>query len=238
MRGLRLTGSVNFRDLGGTAVGNGRRVKAGVLLRSETPEVMTDQDAERVLERFDLTRVIDLRGPRGASSGLLGKEDRRLVVDYFDITKGSLSEHGVFLSAEGFLVDQIDRAPEVILRVLEALTESKGATLIHCHTGKDRTGFVVAVILAVLGADDEEIVADYMKSATIFATMMENLTAVGLGVPESAPDYARNAPSEVGIRAMLNRLRSEWPDPATYLTENGVDPRLIAAARSKLIATN
>ena len=37
--------------------------------------------------------------------------------------------------------------------------------LIHCTAGKDRTGFVCAMLLHALGADERTIVADYLGTA-------------------------------------------------------------------------
>jgi hypothetical protein len=44
-------------------------------------------------------------------------------------------------------------------------TPERHPVLIHCTHGKDRTGLVVALILACAGVPDEAIVADYVASA-------------------------------------------------------------------------
>ena len=40
----------------------------------------------------------------------------------------------------------------------------EGGVLVHCHAGKDRTGLVVALLLAVAGVAPEVIAADYALS--------------------------------------------------------------------------
>ena len=42
------------------------------------------------------------------------------------------------------------------------MSGKEGPYLIHCMEGKDRTGFVCSLILALAGADREEIREDYM----------------------------------------------------------------------------
>ena len=37
-----------------------------------------------------------------------------------------------------------------------------GPYLIHCNEGQDRTGFSVAILECLMGASEEEVVADYM----------------------------------------------------------------------------
>ena len=59
-----------------------------------------------------------------------------------------------------------------VLRVLtkEIQSQSKGnACAIYCTAGKDRTGLVSMLLLSILGATDEEIVADYVHSDTAYS---------------------------------------------------------------------
>ena len=44
------------------------------------------------------------------------------------------------------------------------LIDNEGPYLIHCNEGKDRAGFVAALLEALGGAEAEEIVEDYMLS--------------------------------------------------------------------------
>lgn len=233
MPALRFEGLVNARDVGGLPTVDGRRVRTGVLYRSETPQLMTRADVQRAVDELGIAKVIDLRGPRGGGSGSLGADGRGIAVDFLDL--GGSHAPGTDLSADGFLAGQLDRAGPAVGVVLSEIVSADGPALVHCHTGKDRTGFTIAVILAVLGVADQDIVADYQRSAPVFTTMMDNLVAAGLGVPAEAPEYARHAPSTDGIDRMLARLRGEWPDPATFLTGNGAAPELIERARTVLL---
>ncbi len=45
---------------------------------------------------------------------------------------------------------------------LAFMAENKGVYLVHCNEGKDRTGFVVAVLECLMGASIEEVIDDYM----------------------------------------------------------------------------
>jgi hypothetical protein len=65
---------------------------------------------------------------------------------------------------------------------------------------------------------------------------MSNLRAKGMGVPDDAPEYARDAPSAKGIRALVTRLRSEWASPEDFLVSHGVPPELVLAVRNRLAA--
>lgn len=47
---------------------------------------------------------------------------------------------------------------------LAFMASHKGPYLVHCNEGKDRAGFVIALLSALMGATVDEVVEDYMKS--------------------------------------------------------------------------
>jgi hypothetical protein len=49
----------------------------------------------------------------------------------------------------------------------------------YCTAGKDRTGMIAAIILALLGTDDDAIVEDYSLSANVYAEMADHKAMVG-----------------------------------------------------------
>src|SRR5262249_60275632 len=50
-----------------------------------------------------------------------------------------------------------------------------GGIVVHCHAGKDRTGVVVALLLALAGVSDETIAQDYALSGRNLAPLTEQL---------------------------------------------------------------
>ena len=230
-------GLVNCRDVGGLALQGSGVTRSGVLFRSETPQLMTATDVARAITEFGIGRVIDLRGTTMmgralGGSGPLGDEGRGINIDFLELAGGM---DKVEKSPEGLLVDLLDCGGPPFKAFLEQFVATDAPVLVHCHTGKDRTGFVVALTLALVGARDEDIIADYEMSSPIFATMMANLAAKGLGVPADAPAYALHKPSSEGLRAMFARLRAEWPSPEDWALGQGIDAATIAAARRRLV---
>ncbi len=57
---LPLSGAVNFRDLGGYRTGDGRKVKQGLVFRSDHLSRLTEED-QRLLQRLRFKVVCDLR---------------------------------------------------------------------------------------------------------------------------------------------------------------------------------
>lgn len=228
---IEFDGLVNARDLGGMPIAAGGTVRRGVLYRSETPELMSAGDVTRAVGHLGIRRTIDLRGDRGRPYPL-GDGDRRRAIDFFTLAGGYEVIDG---SDEGFLPSLLAQGGVPVGRVLELLVEADGACLVHCHTGKDRTGFVAAMTLALVGVPDEAIVADYEASIPVYETMLANLEAVGLGVPATAPLYARMPPSPEGIRTMLGRLRTGWPSARAYLEDQGVPAAVLDEVVARLV---
>jgi protein-tyrosine phosphatase len=61
---------------------------------------------------------------------------------------------------------------------------SEGSTVVHCHVGKDRTGWFCAALGLLLGLPEEQVIHDYMLS--------------GQGVEASAIRYFIQAVRDAG----------------------------------------
>jgi len=114
-----------------------------------------------------------------------------------------------------------------ISSALRAIANAALPVALFCTAGKDRTGIVSAVVLAVCGATDAEIVADYAASEAVYvrgegdegggvrAWYSGRLTQVGLG----APEWKRAGP-EVMVRT-LEMMRQRSGTIEAYLEESG-----------------
>src|SRR5207245_1879248 len=61
----------------------------------------------------------------------------------------------------------LGRFQQNVAAVLMAIARAPdGGVLFHCHAGKDRTGLVAALLLALAGTPDEIIAQDYHLSYT------------------------------------------------------------------------
>ncbi len=222
---LEFDGLVNARDLGGIGAGPGRVVRRGRVFRSETPQLMSEGDIARALGELGVVRVIDLRNERTGDSGPLGHDGRGVRLDFFGLQGDRYST--VDLEPDGFLAGQLDVGGEAVRQFFGLVATAPGPTWVHCHTGKDRTGFVIALLLGVLGVGDDDIVTDYLETSANYDQMLANLAAAGRRVPDTAPPFARHRPSDTGIRAMLDRLHSQWGGARAFALANDVDDNLL-----------
>ena len=59
------------------------------------------------------------------------------------------------------------------VNILRYIYTYDGPFLIHCREGKDRTGYAIALLEALMGAPLDEILADYIKSFTNFYNVID-----------------------------------------------------------------
>ena len=104
--------------------------------------------------------------------------------------------------------------------------------LVHCTHGKDRTGVLVALILAACGVDEDEIVRDYARSHE-YGCSVEGRWAMRQALPATVRDKVDQtvlddwceAPDEV-IKTLFEQLRAEYGSVVGYFESIGVDKSL------------
>jgi len=159
----------NIRDLGGYPTVDGAATRWRSLLRADDPAQLTDAGLRALLD-LGLETVIDLRWPEevAASPSPL---PRRSHIRYRHISLLAQSERRwTRLSGEGpkehwkclVLTHVSAELREVLLAIAEA---PPGPLLFHCVAGKDRTGVIAALLLALAEVTPEAIAYDYAVSA-------------------------------------------------------------------------
>ncbi len=171
----------NFRDLGGVPARHGRRVRARTVFRSQGFERASAGDLNR-LAGLGLRLVCDLRSPKESQAlpnrWAQGHEPDRLdmgiLTDLRAMQGGMrdyLAEHPTAHGMTQGMLDTYRNMPAAFAPAVPALfdrilgDDAKLPLVIHCHAGKDRTGFLCAVLLSALGVARDDIMADYLLSA-------------------------------------------------------------------------
>ncbi|MFJ7274101.1 tyrosine-protein phosphatase [Kitasatospora sp. NPDC098663] len=212
------TGVRNFRDAGG--VGS---LPRGVLYRSAALHGLHGLSTEGAdtLRRLGLRTVVDLRSdPEVAERP-----------DAVDLVDGRYLHAPVFIERR-WPADQLElyplmaeRAGAAAVAVLRRLLAGGGEAapvLVHCASGKDRTGVVVAVLQTLLGASEAEVLQDFLRSND----------ELGLTDPPPAGAAHNALPvREVHLQRALLSIRSQHGSVAEYLLAHGARASELAAAR-------
>ena len=175
-RHIPLAGQPNFRDLGGYASADGRRIKWGVVYRSGELSQLSDDDVSR-LGQLGIRTVVDLRSPEEVTARGEGRLPPGAQVLPTPITSSDMFAKlipmflkGDFSKVPLDLLDQINRAlvrefTGQYANLLRALSDPANRPLVfHCTQGKDRAGFGAAMVLSALGVPWETVLEDYLLS--------------------------------------------------------------------------
>ena len=191
----------NFRDLGGYRGADGRRVRWARLYRSDSLGKLSGRDAER-FAALGVRTVIDLRYPWEIEAG--GRVPSGPGLAYFNFCvehrpwdQASLSHE---LDPVRFVADRYAEVAsdgaEEIRQALQIIAAGDAPVVIHCASGKDRTGLVAALVLGLLGVADDDIAADYALTELATERLRADWRASHPGRELVWPFYAR-APREV-----------------------------------------
>jgi protein-tyrosine phosphatase len=221
-RVLSLTGTENFREVGGYPTQDGRRLRRGLIWRSARLDALTQEDAGN-LHTLGIRLVADLRraSERAESSSdrIWPGEDVR-VVWWDDLSAAAPSALADLQHSHGDA--EVNRA--VIHRYYELMAEAHVhrlcdlysaiaggdlPVLIHCAAGKDRTGFAVALLLKLLGIRHEYILADYAASERLIDWDRPS-TAAAMEAMHPKARALINRSDALYLKAALDRIDLEY----------------------------
>jgi protein-tyrosine phosphatase len=184
----------NFRDVGGLKTVDGRMFRTGVLFRSDALSSLNAEDWVK-LRGLGIQLVCDLRSPGERQKRRLRLPDaairgvnvplheqatqdgsrRKLLGFLFGKTGGERFREFSGAYYHHLAFEQTARVREVI--TLLAGEQSLPA-VIHCTAGKDRTGFLVALVQWWVGVRHEDVMADYLRTNDYFAPRLEKVIQV------------------------------------------------------------
>jgi protein-tyrosine phosphatase len=147
------------------------------------------------------------------------------------VAPGDEGEPPAVRSYLGYLTDD----PEQVLGALRSLaTGGPGAAVVHCAAGKDRTGVVCALALAVAGVTPEAIVADYALTAQVIDAVVARLSATETYAEDMARPIEHHTPRAETMRRVLDIVDQRWGGPLGWLTRHGFGTDEQASLRARL----
>jgi protein-tyrosine phosphatase len=174
-RRIALTGAVNFRDIGGYPGADGRSVRWRTLLRADSLADLSDAD-HSALAGLGLNSLFDLRHPdesrqrpnrlppktliRSHAIGFYPHGAEAMMIGLRGRSLSKAAARDAMLTLYRHL--PVDNAPVYAHLLRTLLVPNALPALIHCTSGKDRTGFGIAVLLLALGVTRETVLDDYL----------------------------------------------------------------------------
>jgi protein-tyrosine phosphatase len=237
----------NVRDLGGYEARDGATIRAGQLYRADGVHRASTADLERLLS-LGLRTVIDLRTPAELEVGRFGVEGADVAWHHLPLITEIWASEQVSAIADDdeavqFLVDRYvdmtDEGGHALAAAIAIISDAAGhPALFHCAAGKDRTGVLAAIVLALLGVDDQVIADDYSRSTAAMerarAWFVENDERVATIMSKQPPAF-RAAPRDAMLR-FLRAIQARHGSVDRYVRGIGVDERTLAALRAALLS--
>lgn len=125
----------------------------------------------------------------------------------------------------------MDAQPERVASVMTTLARApEGGVMSHCQVGRDRTGLVSLVLLALAGVEPGAIAEDYERSGPALAPLFARV-----GRPDEQPhvDSVLAGRGTTAREVVTDAL--DGFDAEAYLREAGVDADDLAALRRRLV---
>lgn len=237
-RHLDWDGCFNVRDLGGLPAAGGRDTRRGALVRADSLAGLTAA-GWKALRAHGVRTVLDLRNDDEVAGGdAAPRPDRvqtvRVPLDGVEDEEfWALWASGPQFGTPLYYGPFLERAPERAARAVAAIARARpGGVAVHCVGGRDRTGLVAIVVLALLGVAPEVVAADYALSARRLPARHAALGSADDGPVLDAFLAERGATAEALVVNLVAGLDLE----ALLLGRGGLMSDDLAALRARLLA--
>ena len=236
VRHLDWPGVFNARDLGGLPVVGGGRTRAGAVVRADALDHLT-ADGWSALHDHGIRTIVDLRNddeltpdlaPRPADLATLHLPHDAIEVQ--DFWKDWMTNWR--FGTPGYYGPHLERFPERTARVVSAVAGARpGGVVVHCGIGRDRTGMIAMVLLALVGVEPDVIAADYALSARRLPGLFARRGETDTRVDVDALAVAEGTSTPAMLRDVLDTV-----DLEPLLARGGLDAADVAALRARLLS--
>lgn len=247
-RNVNVPGIQNFRDLGGyKSADTGKETRWGMLYRSAQIDSLPFCSL-RELRNIGIRTIIDLRSEeeRQAYPQL---HDDEFTILHIPIRTGNMEDILRNIRDGKVKTDTIYRLVERMNRDLVSnyqkeykelfttlLDRNNYPVVIHCTSGKGRTGIVSALVLAALGVNEEVIMKDYRLSNDYFNIPKASKYAYKLPINSQEAITTIYSAKEDFLNAAKEQIEAEYGSIQAYLNKGiGLSAEDIEQLRSILL---
>ncbi|WP_245717348.1 tyrosine-protein phosphatase [Nocardia jejuensis] len=257
--GFTLQAAPNARDIGGVSA-NGGKIKAGLVYRTDALNRLTDAD-QQTLTAAGVAEVIDFRSPteRAASPDKIPASipAKQLAVydpnNDFYVFFGKAVQGGPELQKQllgdgkgaqymrdyyrWMVTDPTARAQ--FSQALGDIANTSGAVLYHCTAGKDRTGWMTAILMSILGTPSNAIYDNYLLSNDRLAgankATLDALVAQGLVTDRTLFEPVLGVSRDF-LEAAFSQASQSFGSMDKFVSEGlGIDAATVKKLQDKLI---
>ncbi|WP_433723799.1 tyrosine-protein phosphatase [Nocardia sp. CA-129566] len=262
-RPMGLAHAPNARDIGGYPAKGGGKLATGVVYRSDALAKLDASDQQKLVS-FNITQVIDFRSPTetGRDPDKLPASIRRTEQPVYDpandfyLMVARLIQAGPAAQQEalgGGKAAQIMRdyygwfvsnpsARAQFAQAFKDIASAQGAVLYHCTAGKDRTGWMTAILMSALEVPKGQIYNDFLDSNDNLAAgnkaLLDGLVAQGLVTDRALWEPILGVQRDF-LDAAFDQVQTSYGSFDRFLSDGlGVDAATLDALRAKLLTSH
>jgi len=240
----------NIRDVGGYPTNSGGRIRWRRLIRADNQRRLTPDGCAALVD-YGVATVIDLRAPFErridpspfATGPVMPGAPIYLTIPILD-SKGRDAAVADAINAastvEAMYRPLLDHCREQIGAVIRAIASAPdGGVLVYCHAGKDRTGLIAALVLAIAGVRRSTIARDYALSDACLrplyeAQLLEERDADKRAALARQLYSPLNAARPRTMAATLASLDERHGGVSAYLRGTGVEEEELKRLRARM----
>jgi protein-tyrosine phosphatase len=223
IRRLPFAGALNFRDIGGYSANGAGQTRWGAVYRSDSLHFLTTEDLA-AFDALNIKTIYDLRrlteraefpGPRETFHIEVG--NRPFDPDQTALLKTHRDGQQWLLG--DYLAMMAKAAPTFGDLFGRLADRARLPVVIHCMSGKDRTGLAIAMLLTALGVSRETVLDDYELSNSFRgAEQMPDVVElfVQSGIARDAAEGLLSAP-RWAMATALDELEETYAGIDNYL---------------------
>jgi protein-tyrosine phosphatase len=235
-RGLELESAENVRDLGGYSTVDGATTQWGRFVRSGDMDHLTQADQQKLVA-YGIRTVIDLRmaweieaAPNVFSqSSQVTFYNHDFWGDRFDTYRSTSRGAPPEVKLADLYCSGLVKSGFIMADIMSTIADStESGFAFQCRSGKDRTGLVAALLLAVAGVPDDTICADYALTSSFLNSAPDSDAD-----PQQPGYYLKGCAAET-MALTLGFLEQKYSGAEGYLRQLDVSARQILRIREKL----
>jgi len=218
----------NLRDLGGYYTSKDKMVRWGQIFRSAELTSLSDWDSIR-LDRLHIKTIIDLRSQEDVLNKPILYKKANVVhipipIEGEDnlssrILEGRMRKGDALLYMQDQYLQFITKDKELFAQALDLFLDKDNYPIIfNCTLGKDRVGFLAALLLSALDIPEEVIINDYTTSNNYIDISSFASLAHGLSTEAQETVTALLSSNESLMNFALQRIRKDYGSLDKYLS--------------------
>lgn len=155
-RTVVVDGVSNTRDIGGYVTEDGKhRIRQNIVWRGATLETITEEGKDTLLNRFGVKTVLAVNGDRTDYS-ILGAPQVKCI---------ALEAPWYYCGGDGGNGVTSEKYKQALLQEIRVFADEKNYPIyFHCSLGRDRTGTLSTLLLALCGVSEKDLYLDYELS--------------------------------------------------------------------------